>query len=98
MINKQVDHRLLNKFVWLLRNKGLWIERHSYSFRIMYGNLIIGSLHIYPGFREAVLKIHSLGTNEAEKIVYVIKSVFNELFPEYELNIQLKSATSLGVF
>lgn len=86
---KYVDHRVLNKFIWLLRDRGLWIERHSYSFRLMYRNVIIGSLHIYPGFNEAVLKIHSVSESEARELIETIESVFYKLFPEYKLFVQL---------
>lgn len=85
MLKKPVDHKLLNNFTWLLRERGIWVERHSYSFRIMYNNLIIGSLHIYPGFNEAVLRIHSIDKNSVEYIVNNVKKLFNQLFPEYRL-------------
>lgn len=74
--------------MWLLRESGLWVERHSYSFRIMYGGRIVGSLHIYPGFREAILKVYNVNEGEASYVVSTVRRVFETLFPEYELSVK----------
>ncbi|MEM2024893.1 MAG: hypothetical protein QXW94_01200 [Desulfurococcaceae archaeon] len=67
MFYSGVDHKKLNLVVSELRNKGLWAERHSYSIRIMYAREFVASLHLYPGFNEAVLRLY--GKPETNKVV-----------------------------
>ena len=67
MYVRSISVRTLNRLIHDLRSRGLWAERHSYSIRIMYNNLIVASLHIYPGFSEAVLRLY--GDAEANKYV-----------------------------
>ncbi|MEM4481993.1 MAG: hypothetical protein QXK88_05655 [Desulfurococcaceae archaeon] len=67
MLYPSLDHKKLNLVVSELRNKGLWAERHSYSIRIMYAREFVASLHLYPGFNEAVLRLY--GKPEANKLV-----------------------------
>ncbi|MEM1773435.1 MAG: hypothetical protein QXQ71_06405, partial [Desulfurococcaceae archaeon] len=53
-----ISVKVLNSIVDELRKRGLWAERHSYSIRIMYNGEFVASLHIYPGFNEAVLRLY----------------------------------------
>lgn len=66
MLPRGISHRALNGLVQELREGGLWAERHSYSIRIMYEGKFVASLHLYPGFNEAQLRLYgdSLEVNE----------------------------------
>ena len=76
--------RTLNNLVNELRGDDLWAERHSYSVRIMYKGLIVASLHFYPGYHEAVLRLY--GDEEANRYVYSrVKSLTSKYLPNYTL-------------
>lgn len=80
-----INVKVLNNIVDELRKRGLWAERHSYSIRIMYNGEFVASLHIYPGFNEAALKLY--GSEESNKIVL---SCVKELFTKYLVNYSIR--------
>jgi hypothetical protein len=83
---KSVDVKTLNRLIYEMRRRGLWAERHSYSIRIMHNGLIVASLHIYPGFNEAVLRLY--GDPETDKYVEsVVTSVLTTLLRGYKITV-----------
>jgi uncharacterized membrane protein len=85
MYVKGIDVKKLNKLVDELRKRDLWAERHSYSIRIIYNGLIVASLHIYPGFNEAVLRLY--GDNTSDRYV---QSVVGEVLSQVLEDVKLK--------
>lgn len=67
---------MLNRLVDELRSRGLWVERHSYSFRVMFREKIVASFHIYPYHREIQVRLYS----GVEEIDFFIKKVLEETF------------------
>jgi len=84
-VPRGVHPRILNKLTWELRNRGIWVERHSYSYRVFYGGRIAGSIHIYPGFDEVVVKLY----REYELLAQPIISVFNSILPQYRVRVEV---------
>jgi hypothetical protein len=80
-----IDVKVLNKLVEELRRRSLWAERHSYSIRIIYNNLIVASLHIYPGFNEAVLRLYGDAVSDA-----YVQKVISEVLPRILTGIKLR--------
>jgi len=84
MLPVGLNVKLLNEIVSELRKSGLWAERHSYSIRIMYNGKFTASLHLYPGFNEAVLRLY--GSREFNEAVFnAVKSLFSKYLPNYVL-------------
>ncbi|ADV64555.1 hypothetical protein Desmu_0236 [Desulfurococcus mucosus DSM 2162] len=75
--------RVLNAMVNELRRNGLWAERHSYSIRIMYNGVFIASLHLYPGFNEAVLRLISGDPDAVSTARNTVVGVLKKYLPEY---------------
>lgn len=79
-----INVKVLNNIVYELRSKNLWAERHSYSIRIMYNGRFVASLHIYPGFNEAALRLY--GSEESnEMVLSAVKELFTKYLPHYSL-------------
>lgn len=86
MFLRGVDVKTLNNLVRELRARGLWAERHSYSIRIAYSGLFVASLHLYPGFNEAVLRLY--GHEDANRHVQKeVESLIKKYFPGYILRV-----------
>ncbi|OYT37198.1 MAG: hypothetical protein B6U89_07765 [Desulfurococcales archaeon ex4484_58] len=86
-----VHQKILNRIVWVLREKGIWVERHSYSFRIMYRERIVGSLHLYPGYNLIVLKLYSGELGTSKKLARIINGVLNNFLPNYSIEIYIEN-------
>lgn len=83
MLPVGIDVRVLNKIVNELRELDLWAERHSYSIRIMHKDMFVASLHLYPGYNEAVLRLYG---GEANKHVQnVVRAVLEKYLPNFRL-------------
>ncbi|MEM3762998.1 MAG: hypothetical protein QW721_01150 [Desulfurococcaceae archaeon] len=87
MLPKGIDVKRLNKLVEDLRSRGLWAERHSYSIRIMYNDLIVASLHLYPGFSEAVLRLYGGGLNK--RVQEIVEEVLVKNLPGFNIKVQI---------
>jgi len=80
---KSIDVKRLNRLINELRKRGLWAERHSYSIRIIYNNTIVASLHLYPGFNEAVLRLYG---DSVDNYVYsTVSRVLREVLGDFKL-------------
>ncbi|MFZ8791637.1 MAG: hypothetical protein ACO2OS_05090 [Thermosphaera aggregans] len=77
--------RVLNKLVEELNEKNLYAERHSYSIRMMYNGRFVASLHLYPGFNQAVLRVYG----ESEVINKKVSEIVVELVRKYLKNLEL---------
>ncbi|WP_276814911.1 hypothetical protein [Desulfurococcus amylolyticus] len=80
---KGIPVKVLNSMVEAFRLKGLWAERHSYSLRIMYNNRFAASLHLYPGFNEAVLRLISGDPLINSRIRSIVKEIMSIYLPGY---------------
>ncbi len=90
MIPRGISVKKLNNFLEDLRKQGLWAERHSYSIRIMYNGKFVASLHLYPGFNEAVLRLY--GDVEVNNMVQeVVYKTVSRYLPDFKLKIQVIS-------
>lgn len=87
MLPKGIDIKRLNNLVNELRTRGLWAERHSYSIRLMYNNAIIASLHLYPGFNEAELRLYGGSINGY--VQRVVVEVLSKHLPDFIVKIQV---------
>jgi hypothetical protein len=67
MLPRGINVKVLNRLVEDMKKSGLIAERHSYSIRIMYRNRIVASIHLYPGYDSAVVKLY--GDEEANRVV-----------------------------
>jgi hypothetical protein len=76
---------VLNKLVEELNEKNLYAERHSYSIRMMYNGRFVASLHLYPGFNQAVLRLYG----ESEAINKKVSEIVAELVKKYLENLEL---------
>ncbi|MEM0000890.1 MAG: hypothetical protein QXY82_06150 [Desulfurococcaceae archaeon] len=84
MFPRGVNAKVLNSLVHELRMRGLWAERHSYSIRIAYNGLFVASLHLYPGFNEAVLRLY--GRSDVNRHVQKeVEALIRKYFPDYVL-------------
>lgn len=83
---RSIDVKRLNRLVNELRKRGLWAERHSYSIRIIYNNIIVASLHLYPGFNEAILRLYG---GFIDNYVYnIISRVLREVLGDFKLVVE----------
>ena len=94
-VPRGIHPRVLNSITWRLRKHGLWVERHTYSYRIMYRGKLIASLHIYPGYDEAILRLYSGDETVDQYIVDTVSNVFKELLPGIKLKIEVLSSPSI---
>jgi hypothetical protein len=87
MLPKGIPVSKLNNLVEYLRKRGIWAERHSYSIRMIYRGAIVASLHLYPGYSEAVLRLY--GDEESNNVVEeVVKEALVTYLPEYAIIIR----------
>lgn len=92
MFPRGIDVKVLNNLIHELRTRGLWAERHSYSIRIAYNGLFVASLHLYPGFNEAVLRLY--GCNDANRRVQSeVELLIKKYFPDYVLRVVILEHT-----
>lgn len=89
MIPKGIDVRLLNKIVEMLRTDDLWTERHSYSLRIAYKGMLVASLHLYPGFNEAVLRLYGESSSTNNYVMGEVLRVLKITLPEFKVRVQV---------
>lgn len=93
---KGIPVKRLNKLVSELMEKGFWAERHSYSIRVMNKEVFVASLHLYPGFNEAVLRLIDASSNSASVIADTIEGVLRKHLPEYTVRrVFLKPALTV---
>jgi len=83
-IPKGIHPRVLNNITWDLRSLGIWVERHSYSYRIIYGGVIVGSIHIYPGYDEVVIRISS----KYAELLPMIAGTLLKYLPRYKITTE----------
>jgi hypothetical protein len=81
-----IHSKILNRLVWDLRKQGLWAERHSYSFRIIYNNRFIASFHIYPGYNEVEIRVY--GDEADEHVIEVIEKTITDHLPSYMIRVK----------
>ena len=84
-----IRRELLDRFVFELLSKGIYVSRHSYSYRIMYGGRMVLGVHIYPGYKEIVVRLYVDSCGQyCEKVLSEVVSVLKELFPGYSVDIR----------
>ncbi|MEM1933014.1 MAG: hypothetical protein QXY53_01225 [Desulfurococcaceae archaeon] len=78
-------HLILNHLVNELRSRGLWVERHSYSFRVMYCGKIVASFHIYPYHKEIHVRLYS-GVDEIDTYLKnTLEETFIKIMGDYKI-------------
>lgn len=82
-----VRHEILNDIANELRVQGLWVERHSYSFRIMFKNRVIGSFHVYPLHMEVNVRLYSGDVDVDNMVLKTLKDVFKKRLPGFRFNV-----------
>jgi len=78
----------LDRLVHGLMEKGFYVCRHSYSYRIFYQGKIVAGLHLYPGYREASLRLYRVYSDLAGEALKPILEVIRKVFPEYTIDIK----------
>ncbi len=82
--------KVLNKLVEELNHRSLYAERHSYSIRMMHNGKFVASLHLYPGFNEAVLRVYGESEGVNRLVVEVVRELVREHLKDLELIVQMK--------
>ncbi len=82
-----VNPKRLDKLVFDLRENGIWADRHAYSYRLMYKDRLVASLHIYPGYNEFSLRLYKSFKTLAREAEEIIVKVLKQNFPEYKVRI-----------
>lgn len=88
MLPMGISTKRLNNFINELRSHGLWAERHSYSIRIMYRDKIVASLHLYPGFNKAVLRLYGDDQENKYVLLNVTKSI-DKYLPGFKIEVYI---------
>ena len=82
----------LDGLVQRLRENGFYVGRHSYSYRLFYeGKVVAGlfnSLHLYPGYREACLRLYRVHRDLAGAVRERIIMVVRDVFPDYKIVVK----------
>ncbi|ABN70222.1 hypothetical protein Smar_1126 [Staphylothermus marinus F1] len=87
MYTRWVNPRKLDELVFKLRENNIFASRHSYSYRLLYNGKMIAGIHLYPGYKEVVLRIYMSNIEYAEPVLELIKNIIRKIFPDYKLNI-----------
>jgi len=82
-----IHNRVINKMIREMRDKGFIVERHSYSFRVMYNERFIASFHIYPGYKRIVFRILVDPVKYAE-VLNNLMEIIEGYFMDYTLEKQ----------
>lgn len=82
-----VRHDVLNDIVNELRKRGLWVERHSYSFRVMFRGRIVASFHIYPIHMEVDVRLYSGSVSVDNMVLKNLEEVFRKKLPGFKVNV-----------
>jgi hypothetical protein len=88
MYIRWINPRLLDKLVFELSNRGIYVGRHSYSFRLFFKGRIIAGIHVYPGYNEVVLRIYMSNLEYALEALDNIVDAIKKTLPGYKLIIQ----------
>lgn len=78
----------LDRVVFELGRLGLLVERHSYSYRVMYRDKIVMGIHFYPGYREISVRLYKSFRELAEEALPAVENVLHRLFPGHEITIK----------
>ncbi len=85
---KWVSVRELDSINMLLEKNGIEVSRHAYSYRLLYKGKIIASIHLYPGFEEASIRLYKYSKDEADEVKDVIIGVVKKVFPNYRISVK----------
>lgn len=84
-----INREKLDKFVFKLLGRGIYVSRHSYSYRIMYGEHMVLGVHVYPGYNEICVRVYvDSGGELCNEVLSTVLSVIKEVFPGYKINIK----------
>lgn len=85
-VPRGIEVKVLNALLDDLRKRGIWAERHSYSIRMIYSEALVASLHLYPGFGEAVLRLY--GNRESnEYVLSAVRELVTKYLPDFNLKV-----------
>lgn len=82
--------RIFNKILEELNERKIYAERHSYSIRMMFQGKFVASLHLYPGFNQAVLRVYGESEEVNQLIISVVRELLNKHLREVELFVERK--------
>jgi hypothetical protein len=83
--------RLLDRLTYTLMDHGLYVSRHSYSFRIIHGEHMIMSIHFYPVEGLAEIRVYSVFLPEAREALPTVLRTIRVLFPDYKVEVRIMS-------
>lgn len=78
----------LDRLVQRFREYGFYVDRHSYSYRLFYKGRVVAGLHLYPGYREASLRLYRVHRDLAEAVRERIIMVIRDVFPSYKIVVK----------
>ncbi len=84
-----INPKKLDELLYALREIGIDVWRHSYSYRLIYKNTIIASLHIYPGYNDIIIRILGVNRKTAMSIMKYILTKIREVLPHYKIHIKI---------
>ncbi len=82
-----LDHRLFDKLVYKLMERGFYVSRHSYSYRVFYRDKIVAGIHVYPGFNEVSVRLYRVFRDIAYEAMGDILGVVREVFRGYKVRV-----------
>jgi len=83
-----INPKKLDELLYALREIGIDVWRHSYSYRLIYKNTIIASLHIYPGYNDITIRILGVNRKTAMSIMECVLIKIREVLPHYKIHIK----------
>ncbi len=78
----------LDRVVFELGRLGILVERHSYSYRVMYRDRIVMGIHFYPGYREISIRLYKSFRELAEEVLPTVRNVLRKLFPDHKIMVK----------
>lgn len=79
--------RQLDAVTRLLSEKGIEASRHAYSYRLLYRGAIVASIHLYPGYEEASVRLYRAYPSLAREALDIIIWVLKKVFPNYTITV-----------
>jgi len=83
-----INPKKLDELLYALREIGIDVWRHSYSYRLIYKNKIIASLHIYPGYNDVTIRILGISKETAMSVMDHVLTKIREVLPYYRIHVK----------
>ena len=82
-----VSRKQLDNLVFKLLDKGFYVSRHSYSYRLFYRGKLVAGIHVYPGYNEVSLRLYRVYSDVVREVADTILSIVKEVFKDYRVEV-----------